>query len=287
MRQALFLSVTTLGLFTFTGCVKLNCPLPENLNKTVKQETLPSASASADIKRNDMSMGSLCASRITFVNHGKKWNLILVRNSKQPNGPFWYLPHDNENTAFEAAVYAAKKYGGGFLTVEADGNRYAGGKDPNRNFKPGSNYSNTVFSIIDTFKPRQMPYLTLHNNKEGHSKFGGEGTVSMRVSSSHIRSYPAVQIEVGRKKGLKDEDNLVYLAGRHIDQKKISALNAAGINVKYELVNGSTNDNSMSHYIALYKSHAGYINIEAEDGDTETQKKMIDRVMKLVYKGAL
>lgn len=274
-------------ILSLAGCVKLNCPLPEDLNKTVKKETLASSSSSADIKRNNWSMGDLCANRISFYDKGKKWNLILVRNTKKPNGPFWYLPHDNENAALDAAVYASKKYGGGFLAVEANGNRYAGGKDPNRNFKPHSTYTSTIFKIIDTFKPGHIPYLTLHNNKNGHTKFGGEGTVSMRVASTHIRSYPAGNIKIGKKEGLRDEDSLVYLSGRKTDQKKIQALNNNGINVKYEYVNAHTNDKSMSNYIALYKSKNGYVNIEAEDGDASTQKKMIDKVMKLIYQGVL
>ena len=276
-----------LVLLIMNGCVKLNCPLPEELNKTVKKETLASSSSSADIKRNNWSMSNLCANKISFYDQGKKWNLILVRNTKQPIGPFWYLPHDNENSALDAAVYATKKYGGGFLAVEANGNRYASGKDPNRHFNPSSTYTKTVFKIIDTFRKKGMPYLTLHSNKEGHRKYGGEGTVSMRVSSSKTRSYPAGKIEVGKKEGLKDEDNLVYLSGKNIDQHKINALNGMGVNVKYELVNHSSNDKSMSNYIALHKSNYGYVNIEAEDGDVNTQKKMIDKVMRLIYKGSL
>ena len=276
-----------IGLLTMTGCVKLNCPLPENLNNTVRKETLSSASASVDIKRNNWSMGDLCANRVSFYDRGKKWNLLLVRNTKQPTGPFWYLPHDNENSALDAAVYATKKYGGGFLAVEANGNRYASGKDPNRHFNPSSTYTKTILKIIDTFRKKGLPYLTLHSNKEGHQKYGGDGTVSMRVSSSKIKSYPAGQIEVGKKEGLRDEDNLVYLAGRNIDPNKISALNNMGLNVKYELVNFKSNDKSMSNYIALHKSSNGYVNIEAEDGDVSTQKKMIDKVMKLIYQGIL
>ncbi len=287
-KNLLFFTVPlSLLLFSLTGCVKLNCPLPEDLNRTVKKETLSSSSASADIKRNNWRMDDLCANRISFVDNGKKWNLILVRNTKQPNGPFWFLPHDNENAALDAAVYASKKYGGGFLAVEANGNRYAGGKDPNRNFKAGSHYSQTIFKIIDTFKPKQMPYLTLHNNKNGHSKFGGEGTVSMRVTSNKTKSYPAGKIAIGSKKGLHDEDSLVYLAGKNTNQKKINALNSQGLNVKYERVSRGSNDNSMSNYIALYKSRHGYVNIEVESGDSSTQKKMIDKVMKLIYRGEL
>ena len=85
-------------------------------------------------------------------------------------------------------------------------------------------------------KPKGMPYLTLHNNKNGHMKYGGAGTVSMKVSSSRAKSYPAGSIKIGKRKGLKDEDSLVYLAGRSLEPKKIQALNAQGIHVKYELV---------------------------------------------------
>jgi len=274
-------------LFLTTGCVKLNCPLPENLENSVTKVPLSSASAAADLKRNSWSMGDLCANRISFYDKGQKWNLLLVRNTKKPQGPFWYLPHDNENSALDTAVYATNKYGGGFLSVEASGNRYASGKDPNRHFKSDSKYTNNIFMIIDTFKRKELPYLTLHSNKNGHVHHGGDGTVSMRTSSSRTKSYPAGKIEVGKRKGLKDEDSLIYLAGRKTDKEKIKALNDLGIHVKYELVTNASNDNSMSNYIALYKNGNGYVNIEAEDGDIETQKKMIDRVMKLIYKGHL
>ncbi|BAF71863.1 hypothetical protein [Sulfurovum sp. NBC37-1] len=274
-------------LFATTGCVKLNCPLPVELDKTVKQEPLSSASAAADVKRNSWSMDGLCADRITFYENGRKWRMLLVRNIKNPTGPFWYLPHDNENSALDAAVYAVKKFGGGFLAVEANGNRYASGKDPNRNFKPASSYTRTVFKVIDAFKSPSMPYLALHSNRNGHQNNGGEGMVSMRVAGTHTKSYPAGSIAVGKKEGLHDEDSLVYLAGRSLDTKKIAALNAEGLNVKYELVGSRADDHSMSNYIALHRSRNGYVNIEAEDGDTSTQKKMIDRVIKLVYQGVL
>jgi len=287
-QKPLFISLLLVFvLFSTTGCVKLNCPLPENLDNTVTKVPLSSSSDAPDIKRNSWSMGDLCANRISFYDKGQKWNLLLVRNTKQPQGPFWYLPHDNENSALDAAVYATNKYGGGFLSVEASGNRYSSGKDPNRNFKTASTYTKSIFKIIDTFRGKGIPYLALHSNKEGYQKYGGDGTVSMRVTSFTTRSYPSGKIKVGKKEGLEDEDSLVYLVGRAIDQRKITALNATGINVKYELVNFRTNDKSMSNYIALYKSHNGYVNIEAEDGDEGTQKKMIDKVVRLIYSGVL
>ena len=60
--------------------------------------------------------------------------MLLVTNEEHPVGPFWFLPHDDENTAFDSAVYATKKYGGGFLAVMANNERYYKGQDPNRNF---------------------------------------------------------------------------------------------------------------------------------------------------------
>jgi hypothetical protein len=132
-----------------------------------------------------------------------------------------------------------------------------------------------------------MPYLTLHSNKDGHERHGGDGTVSMRVSTSRTKSYPAGKIEVGKREGLKDEDNLIYLSGNKIDTQKIKALNEKGIHVKYELVSNASNDNSMSNYVALNKSQKSYVNIESEDGDSGTQKEMIDKVMKLIYRGVL
>ena len=287
-QKALFVFLLlALVLFSTTGCVKLNCPLPENLDKAVTKVVLASSSDAPDLKRNSGNIGNLCANRISFYDKGQKWNLLLVRNAKHPQGPFWYLPHDNENSALDAAVYATNKYGGGFLSVEASDNRYVSGKDPNRQFKSTSDYTKNIFKIIDTFKREDMPYLTLHSNKNGHIHHGGEGTVSMRISTSHTKSYPAGKIEVGKRVGLKDEDNLIYLAGRTEDKQQIKALNTLGIHVKYELVSNASNDNSMSNYTALYRSKYGYVNIEAEDGDTATQKKMIDKVMQLIHKGVL
>lgn len=265
-----------------SGCVDTNCPLPGDLGKRVKTIHLNSYKEAADLKRNGWSMGSLCANRIAFHEGNQQWNFLLVWNPSVPNGPFWYLPHDDENSAFDAAVYAAKKYGGGFLAVESNGQRYASGKDPNRNFKKGSYYSKTVFRIIDTYKSSAMPYLALHSNKEGHLNYGGSGTVSMRKNSKNTYAFPAGSIKIGQKKGLHDEDNLLYLAGKTIDRKMIRELNAMGLHVKVEIITAASDDHSMSNYIVLHKNGNHYINIETEDGDSRTQKEMIDRVMKVI-----
>ena len=219
---------------------------------------------------------------ITFKEGKQTWTFLLVRNIKHPKGPFWYLPHDNEESAFDAAVYATKRYGGGFLAIESNDQRHVSGKDPNRNFKKNSLYGKKICTIIDTYKPVQLPYLALHTNAEGHRKNGGSGTVSMKQHSKNSFAFPAGKIRSGRQKGLEDEDMLVYLAGKKIEQDKVKKFTAKGLNVKFEKVTKKSNDNSMSNCIVLYKKHDNYINIEAEHGPITTHKKMIDKVMTII-----
>ncbi len=48
----------------------------------------------------------------------------------------------------------------------------------------------------------------------GHSGNGGRGTISILRKSSVTKSYPAYKyIKRGVRKGLRDEDSLVYIAG--------------------------------------------------------------------------
>ncbi|RLA69747.1 MAG: hypothetical protein DRG09_05040 [Epsilonproteobacteria bacterium] len=237
---------------------------------------------SSDLKRNSWSMGSLCADRITFKEGDHTWTFLLVWNTTHPKGPFWYLPHDNEESAFDAAVYAVKHYGGGFLAVESNDKRHVFGKDPNRNFKKNSLYSKKICKIMNTYKPMHLPYLALHTNAEGHFKNGGSGTVSMTQYSKNIFAFPAGTIKSGQKKGLKDEDTLIYLAGKKVQKDKIKKFTAEGLNVKFEKVTKKSNDNSMSNCIVLHQDHENYINIETEHGDITTHKKMIDKVMKII-----
>jgi hypothetical protein len=283
-RKKLLLHITMTGaaFLLATGCVKTNCPLPDNIDQHVQQVQIKSDTKSPDLKRNSWSMGSLCADRITFKEGKRTWTFLLVWNRSHPKGPFWYLPHDNEESAFDAAVYAATQYGGGFLAVESNGQRHMSGKDPNRNFKKDSLYSRTICQIIDTYKPAHLPYLALHTNAEGHLENGGSGTVSMKKHSKNIVSFPAGKIKSGHQKGLEDEDTLIYLAGKKVSKEKVKTFTALGLNVKFEKVTRRSNDNSMSNCIVLHKGHENYINIETEHGDISTHKKMIDKVMEIL-----
>ena len=100
----------------------------------------------------------------------------------------------------------------------------------------------------------------------------------------HFTPYPLEEIQNG--KGLADEDNLIYIAGKskRVPDKKISTLTASGFNVKYETVSPAVNDCSMSNYVVLGKRSMRYYNIEAQHGQTAIQKHMVDLLMRKIAK---
>lgn len=236
----------------------------------------------------------MCTYTVAFTEDQQHWKMLLVFHPKRPRGAFWFLPHDNEDTAFDSAVYAVKRYGGGFLSVLSGGSRYHQGQDPNRNFSGSCHklkscryqksasprYTKTVFGIIDSFRGAGFPYLALHNNTD-------RGGVSILKSSKSVRSflaYPKEKVRGGR--GLADEDSLVYIAGKSSmpPRRKIEKLLHYGIHTKYEIVNRSNNDCSMSNYVVLGKGTDRYYNIETQHGDASTQRKMIDILMRRILR---
>ncbi len=274
-----------------------SCQIPMNLAPNLQPLNLSRVQNNLDILRNKKALKDLCLYSIYFKEHSIPWMMILVFNKKHKKGPFWFLPHDNENSAFDSAIYATLKYGGGFLAVETGGRRNNYNIDPNRNFsikktkrcKPSPIYTDSIFRVINYFKPKSMPYLSLHSNADGFSGDGrgGRGTISILKSSQTIKSFPAYKdIFRGKRGGLKDEDSLVYIAGAlpNPPEKKLKALLKSGLNVRYEIVSPQTNDCSISNYIVLEKKSQNYYNIEVEHGDRKTQKEMIDRLMKVIKK---
>ena len=284
MKKIFLLFITPLILLA------TSCTIPSNIQYLVVKSGLNNLKEYSDIHRNYHSLKGLCVNLIGFKEGRLNWNMLLVFNPKAPRGPFWFLPHDNENSAFSSAVYATHKYGGGFLSVLAGGNRYFKGQDPNRNFSdssvricskqlaPSPIYTSVVFSIINYFRGAGMPYLALHNNTNG-------GGITALKSSKYTKSFLAYSREQVKKGvGLSDEDSLVYIAGSSFKPpaQKISNLLGLGLNVKYEIVNSNSNDCSMSNYVVIGRSSSNYYNIEAQHGKTATQKRMVDLLMHLV-----
>ena len=282
-------------IVTLSGlAIDRNCKLPNKLSELEKPLSFEKLLRYNDVQRNTKKLENLCVHLLSFNEKKYHWKMLLVTNPKKSTGFFWFLPHDDENSAFDSAVYATEKYGGGFLSVISNDKRYFMGQDPNRNFGTDSHtakickkqhypaplYSKYIFEIIDSYKKPNMPYLALHNNKNGWYGNGGAGGVSILKNSKTVKSYLSGKVLTGKFKGMKDEDNLVYIAGKkkYPNRSKLDALLSDGLHVKYEIVNERSNDCSMSNYLVLNKGN-NYYNIETEKGDVKTQRKMIDKLM--------
>jgi len=273
------------------------CQRPPAIASLIQTSSFQALKRIPDVRRNAKALQHLCVDKIAFREGGYQWEMLLVTHPKASKGAFWFLPHDDEQTAFDAAVYATQEYGGGFLAVIAKDHRSFAGQDPNRNFgdsirtaqncskqhHPAPRYGRIIFGIIDTYRASSMPYLALHNNKNGWYNNGGSGGVSMFKPSSIVHNYPAYR-KIGTNGGLTDEDNLIYIAGtsQAPNQRKLNALLGQGLNIKYEVVSHAKNDCSLSNYVVLNRGTSRYYNIETEHGALSTQKKMIDKLMKLI-----
>jgi hypothetical protein len=274
------------------------CTIQDSLKSIIQKTSISQLTQNHDVMRQRNRLKNLCLYKVRFLEASYQWEMLLVTHPKNPQGAFWFLPHDDENTAFDAAVYATEKYGGGFLSISAKDKRYYQQQDPNRNFGdttetaqicpkqkyPAPLYSKIIFKIIDTFKKPSYPYLSLHNNKDGYHANGGQGSVSILTQSSSVLSYPAHKNIDTSTQGLKDEDSLIYIAGftKRPERKKLSKLLSNGLNTSYEIIHKNQNDCSLSNYVVLRKKTLDYYNIETEHGDLKTQKNMIDKLMKLL-----
>jgi len=287
---------TILLLFTLSISLysqNIECKIPAQI-RDITHQISKIDYRNPDIRRNLTALKKLCLYKVSFKEGRLDWEMFLVYNPKRAKGAFWFLPHDNENTAFDSAVYAVSKYGGGFLSVISNGHRYHQGQDPNRNFSNSLSknpscrlqkyaspiYTKNVFRIIELFKSPNMPYLAIHNNSNG-------GGLSILKSSKKVLSYPAYPIsEIKDRAGLRDEDTLIYIAGKSANppKYKLKKLLSNGINTKYETVNSSNNDCSMSNYIVLEKGTTNYYNLETQHGDIKTQKKLVDILMKNIIR---
>ena len=125
-------------------------------------------------------------------------------------------------------------------------------------------------------------WLCTTTKTDGNSN-GGSGTISILTKSGKVKSYRAGNVIRGKRKGIQDEDSLVYIAGRSkLPQKSVlEPLLQSKMHTKYEIVNATNNDCSMSNYVVLKKG-GRYYNIEAEHGDEKAQRMMVDRLMKII-----
>ena len=250
----------------------------------------PSASRDADVLRHAevLTDERLCLSELDFAENGVTWQITVIDNTGYPIGPTMYLLHDNEDTAFDAALYGLRRYGGKIVAIETGERRTHEGQDPNLNFgetprstvlcedmniRPAPLFSQLMLDMRDR-EPNFI--LTLHNNIDGYGDAGGNGGISAAQTGGAFRGLLA-------ESGM-DEDDALLLAGTlpyetsRQAQRVAGQFLARGVNVIYEHVTQAGNDCSFSNYAALNQI-APYYNIEAQHGHLEPQKAILDALM--------
>ena len=256
----------------------------------------PEQMRSRDLQRNRSVIAGapLCIRRQEIHEGQFHWVFHLIEHRKATKGPFWVLPHDNENAAFDTALRAVIKYGGGMLAVDSNGARRHRGQDPNRNFSKTASESRLcsaqrrpspryTLEILAHYQGRRGPYLSMHNNHDGWSGNGGRGSISLYRETSVQRGFPS-NSATGQ---LRDADNLIFIAGLGPPSsvgsvgRRIKALNAAGLNVVYKQVTDRSFDCSLSDYVARHRL-GDYYNIEAQHGQGKAQTEMLHRLMSML-----
>lgn len=102
----------------------------------------------------------------------------------------------------------------------------------------------------------------------------------MRRESERFRPFPAAGA---------NQDALVILAGRRDRPagraaRDVARLNAAGVNVVWEVVAPETDDCSLSNHFALTRGPR-YFNVEVGHGDVAAGRRMVDALVPLVGGG--
>jgi hypothetical protein len=221
--------------------------------------------------------------------NGFVWHLFRFANTQKPDGPTWFVPHDDENAAFESMIAGVKRYGGVGIAIDTGssstrkqaGHGTCGGRptilfecDPNRNFSDATPlFTQAILSQHHT----NQPIIALHTNTPGYGKGRGDITILDMTAANKGDRKPKSDGYFGNGSVavLNDPDVyaiIPYRADKGISAKAITCrkrLNASGAHVWHERVGIS--DGSLSNYIALQRSDIAYVNAEAKRETDLTQ----------------
>lgn len=253
-------------------------PLPDV--RSVRIDPLTAQDDDFARHRDPATWRGLTVSRIEFREERGSWRLFRIVNRARPDGPLWFVPHDNENAGFEAALVSMRKHGGVVIAVdsgvaeERDGMRrnmavdYGRPVDPNRNFRDG--YPLYAATILADYARGARPIVALHTNAPGFDPSGsrcnqgdprGRGEVSIRFCDDVMQPHPSQ----GRAWPFDDDDTLAYVAHRATASPNSAwcgkALALADFNVVFEKVNVS--DGSLSNHALLHG--LDYVNFETQE----------------------
>ncbi len=240
----------------------------------------------------ELSDPALCLTKRRIEENGSVWRLIVIRN-RTLSGPLWAVPHDEENVAFAAGIYAVRRYGGGMVAIENGEQRRVDGLDPNHIFAttqsvadicPGTQAPapDYVAAFLGEWN-RDYPVIGLHSNWDGYLDGGGLGTISVYRKDDKMIPFPS---EVGEGR-FADEDTIAMLVSalppneNGEGQAAIAWFNDHGIHVIYRHVTEANNGCTLADYLTLNRLGL-YINLEVERGDAETQPGLIDRLIEFL-----
>ncbi|MEG3179888.1 hypothetical protein [Sphingomonas sp. LT1P40] len=230
--------------------------------------------------RDPATWRGLTVSRIEFREERGQWRLFRIANTAKPRGPLWFVPHDNENAGFEAALAGVRAYGGVVIVVDSGVAEDRDGKrrneavergrpiDPNRNFRDGYPLYSTT--ILADYARGARPIVALHTNSPGfdpgysrcnQSDPKGRGEVSIRFCDDVMQPHASQ----ARAWPFDDDDSLAYVAHRSGTSPFSAycgkALALADFNVVFEKV--TVSDGSLSNHALL--RGLNYVNFETQE----------------------
>lgn len=217
-----------------------------------------------------------------FSENGFDWHLLRFTNLEKPGAVIWFIPHDDENAAFEGAIAALKKHGGMAIVVNSGsgslrrqtGLGRCGGRpalvkscDPNRNFSEATPLFTKAF--LDHRTEENQPIIALHTNGAGAA-----GDFSLLDIAAYRRGEVRLRQDAYRAQNptaqMDNYDTLGLIAYRAKDGKPDdasvacrNALNDNGIHFWHERVDKS--DGSLSNYLALERPDILYFNAESRE----------------------
>jgi hypothetical protein len=230
--------------------------------------------------RDPAEWAGLTVESIEFQNERTQWRLWRIADPARPRGPLWFVPHDNENAGFEAALAELRQRGGVMIAVDSgiapdhDGQRlnYAVGfgrpVDPNRNFD--SALPGYAARVLADLAHGAWPIIALHSNTKGFNTAEstcnredspGNGVISIRFCDAVYTPHPSKS----RAWPFDDDDTMAFAtwrAGRDPHAAFCGdPLAAADFNVVFEEV--AITDRSLSNYAVLHD--IAYLNFETLD----------------------
>lgn len=222
----------------------------------------------------------LTVERIEFQNERTRWRLWRIADPARRAGPLFFVPHDNENAGFEAALAELRQRGGVVIAVDSgvdpehDGQRlnYAVTSgwpvDPNRNFD--SALPGYAARVLADLSHGAWPIIALHSNTKGfdtrlstcnRSDPPGNGVISIRFCDAVYTPHPSRS----RAWPFDDDDTMAFASWRAGRDPSAAfcgnTLAAADFNLVFEEV--AITDRSLSNYAVLHD--IAYLNFETLD----------------------